>query len=39
VGKKWITLFITNNATTNSFLLTDPGATNKHRFYRVKVGL
>jgi hypothetical protein len=35
----WVSLFITNNTTTNSFLLTDPGATNKQRFYRVKVGL
>ncbi len=38
-SSNWITLFVTNNATTNSFLLADPGATNKQRFYRVKVGL
>jgi hypothetical protein len=34
----WMSLFITNNPTTNSFLLSDPSATNKQRFYRVKVG-
>jgi hypothetical protein len=34
----WIPLFITNSATTNSFLLTDPNATNKQRFYRVLIG-
>jgi Putative Ig domain len=34
----WISLFITNNPAANSFLLTDPNATNNQRFYRVKVG-
>jgi hypothetical protein len=34
----WISLFITNNTTANSILLTDPNAINKQRFYRVKVG-
>ena len=34
----WISLFTTNNTTDNSFLLTDPHATNKQRFYRVLVG-
>jgi phage-related protein len=34
----WISLFITNNATTNSFLLTDPSATNRQRFYRILTG-
>jgi hypothetical protein len=34
----WITLFITNNPAFNSFLLTDPTATNKQRFYRILVG-
>jgi len=34
----WISLFITNNTATNSFLLADPNATNNQRFYRVKVG-
>ena len=34
----WASLFITNNATTNSFILTDLNATNKQRFYRVLIG-
>jgi len=34
----WTTLFITNNATASSFLVTDPIATNKQRFYRALVG-
>ena len=34
----WTTLFITNNATTNSFLVADPNATNNQRFYRTLVG-
>jgi hypothetical protein len=34
----WTTLFITNNATASSFLVTDPNATNKQRFYRALVG-
>lgn len=34
----WISLYITNNAQTNSFLVTDPNATNKQRFYRILVG-
>jgi hypothetical protein len=34
----WISLFITNNTTTNSFLLTDPNATNQQRFYRILIG-
>jgi hypothetical protein len=34
----WVTLFITNNPANNSFLLTDPNATNKQRFYRILVG-
>src|SRR5665213_2653489 len=34
----WISLFSTNNATTNSFLLTDPSATNQQRFYRLLIG-
>jgi hypothetical protein len=34
----WLSLFVTNNTTANSFLLTDPNATNKQRFYRVLVG-
>jgi hypothetical protein len=34
----WTTLFITNNAATNSFIVVDPNATNKQRFYRAVVG-
>jgi hypothetical protein len=34
----WATLLITNNATTNSFNVIDPNATNNQRFYRIKVG-
>jgi hypothetical protein len=35
----WTSLFITNSALTNSFIVNDPNATNKQRFYRVKVAL
>jgi hypothetical protein len=34
----WTTLFITNNAVTNSFIVVDPTATNKQRFYRAVIG-
>ncbi|HEY5233597.1 MAG TPA: Ig domain-containing protein, partial [Verrucomicrobiae bacterium] len=34
----WTPLFVTNNSATNSFLLTDPDATNKQRFYRILIG-
>ena len=34
----WTQLFITNNATTNSFIVTDSHATNSRGFYRVLVG-
>ena len=34
----WVSLFITNNATTNSFLLNDTKATNQQRFYRILIG-
>ena len=34
----WVSLFVTNNPTTNSFLITDPNATNKQRFYRILIG-
>jgi hypothetical protein len=34
----WTTLYITNNPATNTFLLSDPNATNKQRFYRILVG-
>ncbi len=38
ISGNWTTLFVTNNATTNSFMVTDPNATNSARFYRVLVG-
>ena len=34
----WISLFVTNSPTVNSFLLTDRNATNKQRFYRILIG-
>jgi hypothetical protein len=34
----WTPLFMTNNAATNAFLVTDPNATNRQRFYRVLIG-
>lgn len=34
----WVTLYVTNNPATNSFLLIDPNATNRQRFYRILVG-
>jgi Immunoglobulin domain/Immunoglobulin I-set domain len=34
----WFTLYVTNNPASGAFLLADPNATNKHRFYRIKVG-
>jgi hypothetical protein len=34
----WISLFVTNNPATNSFLLIDPNATNKQQFYRILIG-
>jgi hypothetical protein len=34
----WISLFVTNNPATNSFILTDPNATNKQGFYRILIG-
>jgi hypothetical protein len=34
----WTALFVTNNPAANSFLLTDPDATNQQRFYRVLIG-
>jgi hypothetical protein len=35
---KWSTLIVTNSATANSFLIVDPNATNKQRFYRAIIG-
>jgi hypothetical protein len=37
-SSNWIALFVTNNSTTNSFLVTDPHATNKEGFYRILIG-
>ena len=34
----WTTIFITNSATTNSFIVIDPNATNKQGFYRTLIG-
>ena len=34
----WISLLVTNSPATNSFLLTDPSATNQQRFYRILIG-
>ena len=34
----WISLFTTNSATANSFMIIDPAATNSTRFYRVWIG-
>ncbi|HEY5297758.1 MAG TPA: hypothetical protein VIK59_07520 [Verrucomicrobiae bacterium] len=34
----WLSLFSTNSATTNSFILIDPNATNAQRFYRILIG-
>jgi hypothetical protein len=34
----WISLFVTNNSQSNSFLVTDPNATNKAGFYRILIG-
>jgi hypothetical protein len=34
----WTSIALTNSATTNSFIVIDPNATDKQRFYRVEVG-
>jgi hypothetical protein len=34
----WTSLFVTNSATANSFMVIDRNATDQQRFYRVKVG-
>ncbi len=34
----WTALYVTNNPAANSFLLTDPQATNAARYYLVLVG-
>ncbi len=38
VSTNWTSLFITNNAQSNSFLVVDPNATNRQRYYRVLIG-
>lgn len=38
ISPNWISLFTTNNATANSFLIVDPHATNATRFYRILIG-
>jgi hypothetical protein len=38
VSATWNTVLITNNSTTNSFLVTDPNATNSARYYRILLG-
>ena len=37
-SSNWIPLVITNSPTTNSFIVVDPSATNKQRFYRILIG-
>ena len=34
----WISLFVTNNSDASSYIVSDPHATNRARFYRVLVG-
>ena len=34
----WTFLYVTNNGLTNSFLVSDPNATNKQRSYRILIG-
>jgi len=34
----WTSLYVTNNGLANSFLVSDPNATNKQRSYRILVG-
>lgn len=34
----WVTLFVTNNPATNSYVVKDPNATNSTRYYRAVVG-
>ena len=38
VSTNWTTILVTNNATTNSYMVTDPNATNKQGYYRVFIG-
>jgi hypothetical protein len=34
----WTSLFVTNNLNSSSYIVIDPNATNKGRFYRVVIG-
>jgi Mg-chelatase subunit ChlD len=34
----WTSLFTTNNASTNAYVVADPSATNQQRYYRVLIG-
>jgi hypothetical protein len=34
----WVTLFVTNNPATNTYVVKDPNATNSARYYRAVVG-
>ncbi len=34
----WVTLYTTNNPAANNFILPDPNATNRQRFYRILLG-
>ncbi|HXI73814.1 MAG TPA: putative Ig domain-containing protein [Verrucomicrobiae bacterium] len=34
----WVSLFTTNNPNASSYMVTDPQATNRQRFYRVLIG-
>ena len=34
----WSSLLVTNNATSSSFNVVDPNATNQQRFYRILIG-
>ncbi len=38
VSTNWTSLFVTNNPTTNSFIITVPNATNRAGFYRALIG-
>ncbi len=34
----WTSLYVTNSAATNSFIILDSHATNSTRFYRILIG-
>ncbi|MDB6055126.1 MAG: autotransporter protein [Verrucomicrobiales bacterium] len=38
MASNWISMFMTNNATTNSFIVIDPNGTNQQSFHRVWIG-